>query len=72
MIVRCPNCKRYIEIIQLNCTIMRCGIFKDNYSQLPPHSTKEECDLAVKDGLIFGCGSPFEIIDGIAVKCNYK
>jgi hypothetical protein len=50
---------------------MRCGIFKDNYSQLPPHSSKEECEQAVKNGLIFGCGSPFEIIDGIAVKCDY-
>lgn len=72
MIVRCPNCKRWIEVIQLNCAIMRCGIFKDNYSQLPPHSSKEECEQAVKNGLIFGCGSPFEIIDGIAVKCDYK
>jgi len=72
MIVRCPTCGRYIEILQLNCAIFRCGIFKDSYKQLPPHSSQEECEQAIKNGLIFGCGKPFEVIDGTAVKSDYK
>lgn len=72
MIIKCPNCSRFIEVLELNCRIFRCGVFMDTYQQLHPHSSKEECEQAVKDGLIFGCGKPFEVIDGIALRCDYK
>lgn len=59
MICECPNCGITIEIIEINCGIFRCGIYKHNGQQLPPHATKEECEQS-KD-LIWGCSKPFKI-----------
>jgi hypothetical protein len=65
-IVQCPNCSIYIEVLQLNCQIFRCGILKETMQQIPPHSSKDVCDKLKEDDLIFGCGKPFKvcIIDG--------
>jgi hypothetical protein len=59
--VNCPHCDIFIEIIELNCCIFRCGIYKHNYTQIPPHSTKSECDRLIKNHEIYGCGKPFRI-----------
>ena len=71
MIVKCPHCSRFIEVLELNCSIFRCGVYIDTYEQLPPHSPKEVCELAVKNNLIFGCGKPFQIFKGVVIKCEY-
>jgi hypothetical protein len=34
---------------------------KSNYQQINPHSTKEECDILLNNGLIYGCGKTFTI-----------
>jgi len=60
-----------IEILEINCAIFRCGIYKNNYSQVNPHATKEQCDKLAQDGLIYGCGKPFKVVDGVAVECGY-
>ncbi len=62
IIVECPHCKQLCEIIELNCRIFRCGIFKSNNTQIPPHSSKEICDNLKARDLIFGCGKPFMVI----------
>jgi hypothetical protein len=49
-------------IEKLNCGIFRHAIFKDG-SDVPPHSSKEECDRFVELDLIWGCGKPFQIIE---------
>lgn len=46
-----------------NCRILRHGVYKHNMEHIPPHSSKEECDALVRDGLIFGCGRPLRIVD---------
>jgi hypothetical protein len=72
MIVHCPHCKEPIIIDQLNCRIFRHGMFKYNFEQIPPHSSKPDCDRFVTDNLIFGCGKPFKIEpDGQVVICDY-
>jgi hypothetical protein len=71
LIVNCPNCNKYIIIEQLNCAIFRCGIYKENYQQIPPHLGQNECEDLVKQRLIYGCGQPFRIIDGIAERCKW-
>lgn len=70
MIITCPHCNIFIEVVELNCKIFRCAIYKDTFQQVNPHATKEECANAVKRG-IYGCSLPFKIVGDIAVKCDY-
>ena len=66
MILSCPHCKQYILIEELNCAIFRHGYDK-NMEQIPPHATQKECELMT----MYGCGKPFQIVNGVAVKCDY-
>ena len=63
IIVTCPICLDYVQIYkkELNCKIFRHAVFKKNYMNIPPHSTKEVIDKMLKDGNVYGCGSPFQI-----------
>lgn len=65
----CPHCYRDIEVKknQLNCKIFRCGIYKNNFKPIGPHTKKPECDRLVQQDLIYGCGKPFKFVtkDGI-------
>ncbi len=75
-IITCPNCNTYLCIIELNCCIFRCGIYKKTNEQIDPHLCREKCDILIKNDLIYGCGKPFQIIiqdDGTLVvqKCDY-
>ncbi len=55
-----PDCNIGIEIIEINCSIFRCGIYKNNGNQINPHLSKEDCDKIKKDE-IWGCGRPFQL-----------
>lgn len=69
---KCPHCDLDIIIIDINCGIFRCGIFKDTGKQLNPHATKDECDKVFKENLIYGCGKPFKItVDKKLIICDY-
>ena len=74
-VVNCPHCNILIDIIELNCCIFRCGIFKNNFNQINPHESKTNCDAFVVGDLIYGCGKPFiiKIEDDklIINKCDY-
>jgi hypothetical protein len=61
LFVHCPHCQQMCEIIELNCCIFRCGIYKSNQQQIPPHLPKINCDELVTRDLIYGCGKPFQI-----------
>ena len=61
LILTCPNCKEVVIIEKINCGIFRHGIFK-NGVQIEPHTPKEQCENYIKQGLIYGCGFPFQII----------
>lgn len=67
----CPWCSGMIEVIELNCKIFRHGYYKKEKIQIPPHLNKEECEKLIQQDLIYGCGNPFTIIDGIIQKCDY-
>lgn len=75
MIINCPHCNEYIEIIELNCGIFRHGVYKSNDEQIDPHLSKENCDYLFNNNLIYGCSKPFQIIideNKIEVKiCDY-
>jgi hypothetical protein len=69
-IVTCPWCLDQVIIQEENCKIFRHASKKTG-EQVYPHLSKEECERLVKDGLVYGCGKPFQLIDKIAVKCDY-
>ena len=63
----CPysDCNISIEILEINCAIFRCGIYKtgDIGTQIDPHLSKEECDNLKIQDKIWGCGRPFQFIN---------
>ena len=75
-LTECPHCNIKIEILELNCRIFRCGVYKHNLENINPHLSKEECDKLVEENLIYGCSKPFIIIGEsnniyISEKCDY-
>jgi hypothetical protein len=71
LIVNCPHCNQFIIIEQLNCCIFRHGVFMNTGEQIPPHLERNKCDQLVNERLIYGCGCPFKIVNGLAEKCDY-
>jgi len=72
LLIHCPHCQQLIEIVELNCRIFRCGIYKNNGQPIPPHASRQECDQFIVRDEIFGCGKPFRIDDSnSAVICDY-
>ena len=71
MFVNCPHCDLLLEIIELNCGIFRCGVYRSDYLQIPPHLSKEECVRLMESRLIWGCGKPFQIINHKVNVCDY-
>jgi len=67
--VECPHCKVSICITELNCGVFRCGVFKDNGQQIPAHMPKEEVETL--GDTIYGCGQPFQYLNGKLVKCGW-
>lgn len=60
---------------EFNCRIMRHGVFRHNLQPINPHSSKEECDKLVTDGIIYGCSRPLQIVDSSdgyqVIICDY-
>ena len=61
MLLQCPHCKYYIVVVEINCGIFRHGVFKATGKQIDSHLPKDACDKLVSDGLIYGCGKPFQV-----------
>lgn len=61
MLVKCPNCYEFVEILALNCRIFRHGVYKHNMEQISPHSSKIDCENLVQNDQIYGCGKPFKL-----------
>ncbi len=60
--MNCPYCGIQIELIEINCGILRCGIYKNkkgNIKQLPKHASKEKID-SLKPYIVLGCGMPIK------------
>ena len=69
----CPHCDLLCQVPQneIRCTIFRHGNFKKDFSFVPPHSSKEECDRWIKEDLIWGCGKPFRFTGATLEICDY-
>jgi len=68
-VLHCPHCGISIEVVEVNCSIFRCGVYKHNFEQIPPHLPKEECDLLIDK--IYGCAKPFKYVNQRLEKCDY-
>ena len=68
---KCPHCNIIIEVIEINCAIFRCGIYKSSGYQIEPHLSKEECDRLKIEDKIWGCGKPFQLVNNTLVICDY-
>lgn len=70
--VNCPHCNILIEVLQLNCKIFRCGIYKNTFQQIDPHLPKKVCDELKSKDLIYGCGKPFFVNENYeSIVCDY-
>lgn len=72
MIKTCPVCFQFVVIEQINCNIFRCGVFKDTFEYIPPHTSKEQIELWKKAGRIWGCGTAMELVNNELAVCDYK
>jgi hypothetical protein len=64
----CLHCQEPFVVShnEFNCRILRHGVYKHNMQPIPPHASKEECEALVRDGLIFGCAGPLQIVEKVA------
>ena len=69
--LKCPKCGTTIIIEEVNCAIFRCGVYKHNGEQIPPHLPKKDCDKLVEENKIWGCASPFKYENGKLNTCDY-
>jgi hypothetical protein len=69
---QCPylDCNIAIEIVEVNCAIFRCGVYK-NGQQIDPHLPQEECEKLKNQDKIWGCGRPFKLVNSLLVICEY-
>ena len=72
-LVKCPNpkCDMVIMVEELNCAIFRCGVFKETFQQIPPHLSEIDCLDLIERKLIYGCATPFRVVNRTAEKCDY-
>jgi hypothetical protein len=78
LLVVCPHCKQWIEIVAVNCAVFRCGTIKRTGQQISPHAPKAECERLLERGEIYGCSKPFQLERDPAnpsiyraIKCEY-
>ena len=76
-VFNCPQCDLKVQVLssEMACCIFRHAYFKQNFQQINPHMPKAECDRLQEQGLIYGCGKPFQIFkdpEGFYAKeCDY-
>lgn len=65
-VFECPHCNLIIQVktSEVNCKIFRHAVYKNNMTQINPHTTKDICDNLLKTGIIYGCTKPFKFIYG--------
>ena len=60
-IISCPHCNTDVIIEKINCGIFRHGVVKSTGRNISPHAKKPYCDKMFAQGLIYGCGKPFQV-----------
>lgn len=60
----CVHCRQSFVIRRrdLNCRILRHGVYRKTLKPIDPHAPKEVCDRLFRDEQIYGCGKPMRIV----------
>ena len=72
--MNCPHCSLGIELVEVRCGILRCGIYKlknGKIKQLPKHAKRERIEH-LRCQIIIGCGNPIKYSDNKLVKCSWE
>ncbi len=71
-VFECPHCGSETVVAKADTA---CGIFRHaqrkDGAEVSPHAPKDEILQLQSSGLIWGCGGPFQIADGVAKQCDY-
>jgi len=70
----CIHCgdKFVINENDFNCKILRHAVFKNTLKEINPHTSKEECERLVNEGLVYGCAKPLRIKEERNYNGNYE
>ena len=70
---QCPHCNIMCQVHKddIRCTIFRHAVYKKNSSFVDPHATKEQCDIWIQKGEVYGCGKPFTFNGKKVEICGY-
>jgi hypothetical protein len=63
--LKCPHCNEYfvVNTNQINCAIFRHAVYRNNMQPINPHENKENCEMLINNGVVYGCAKPFRIIN---------
>lgn len=69
----CPHCGTTIEVVDVACSIFRCGTMKSGKGQtpIPPHTDQATCERLYRDGKVWGCARPFRFDGQQVTICGY-
>lgn len=71
--VVCPHCGEPVLISKIQCGIFGHGVVIKTKKQIPPHTTKVNCDELIRRKMIYGCGKPFQVKKNSEISvCDYK
>lgn len=71
--MECPHCGIKIDLIKVNCGVLRCGIYQlknGKIRQLPKHASEERIEL-LKPRIIIGCGNPIKFSNNRLIKTSW-
>lgn len=72
--MNCPHCSLEIELVEINCGVLRCGIYQllnGKIRQLPKHASKKKI-VKLKSQIVIGCGYPIRYSNGKLIKCSWE
>jgi hypothetical protein len=70
MLIVCPHCSNSVWIEEVNCGIFRHAVYK-NGDPVNPHASEEECNMLLRNDLVYGCAKPFRLNGNEPEICDY-
>jgi len=72
-VFECPHCDGtvVVSIHEVNCKIFRHAVNRTTGEQLNPHASQHECETLCAQGVLLGCGKPFQLTYPTVQPCDY-